>query len=103
MARIPESCDPVNARIRFEASLDEAVATLCQTISARLNALLVAIVSHVVGCGHHVRRWQVAARLRREGKCRRCGSKQSRRFSRGQINRPATSAGTDVDGFETAG
>ena len=87
MARIPESCDPVNARSQFEASLDEAVETLCQTISARLNALLVAIVSYVVGRGHHVRRRQVAARLRREGKCSRCGSSQSRRFSRNGFRR----------------
>jgi len=87
VARIPESCDPVNARSQFEASLDEAVETLCQTISARLNALLVAIVSYVVGRGHHVRRRQVAARLRREGKCSRCGSSQSRRFSRNGFRR----------------
>lgn len=82
MARIPETCAPVNAQTRFEAALDEAVQTLCQTISARRNALLVAIVCHVVGRPYHVRRQQVPKRLRREGKCCRCGSSQSRRFSR---------------------
>jgi len=30
---------------------------VCQTISARLNALLVAIVGHVVGRCYHVRRY----------------------------------------------
>ena len=38
----------------LETSLNEAVATLCQTISARFNALLVAIVSHIVGRSPHV-------------------------------------------------
>jgi len=82
MARIPETCAPVNARTLFEAQLDLAVQSLCQTISARLAALLVAIVSHVVGRGHYVRRTKVPKRLLWEGKCWRCGSTQSRRFSR---------------------
>ena len=29
MARIPETCAPVNARTVFEAELDEAVQSLC--------------------------------------------------------------------------
>ena len=82
MSKIPESCSPVNAQNLFEATLDEAVQTLCQTISARLQELLVAIVSHVVGRAHYTRRQQVPKRLRREGKCSRCGSRQSQRFSR---------------------
>ena len=82
MARIPESCAAVNAQILFEAALDEAVQTLCQTIGARLQMLLEAIVSHVVGRGHYARRQQVPKRLHREGKCCRCGSRQSQRFSR---------------------
>jgi transposase-like protein len=87
MARIPETCAPVNARDLFKAQLDEAVDSLCQTIGARLTALLVAIVSHVVGRGHYVRRRKVSQRLRREGKCSRCGSTQSRRFSRNGFRR----------------
>ena len=82
MARIPETRAPVNARTLFEAQLDEAVQSLCQTIGARLTAVLVAIVSHIVGRGHYIRRTKVPKRLRREGKCCRCGSTQSRRFSR---------------------
>jgi len=85
MARIPETCAPVKAKALFEAALDEAVHTLCQTIGARLNALLVAIVGHVVGRCYHVRRVHVPERLRREGKCCRCGSSQSRRFSRNGV------------------
>ena len=34
MTRIPETCAPVNARTLFEAQLDEAVESLCQTIGA---------------------------------------------------------------------
>jgi hypothetical protein len=82
MARIPESCTPVNARTLFESQLEEALDGLCQTIGARLTALLVAIVSHVVGRGHYVRRTKVSRQWRREGKCCRCGSTRSRRFSR---------------------
>jgi transposase-like protein len=87
MARIPETCAPVNARSVFEGQLDEAVQSLCQTISARLNALLVAIANYVVGRGHYVRRCKVSKRLRREGKCCRCGSSRSRRFSRNGFRR----------------
>lgn len=82
MASIPDSCAPVNARTVFEANLEEAMQSLCQTIGTRLTAVLAAIVRYVVGRGHYVRRMKVPKRLRREGKCCRCGSTQSRRFSR---------------------
>jgi len=82
MARIPETCAPVNARTLFEEALDEAVQTLCRTIGARLSTLLAAIASHVVGRPYHVRRQHVPQHLRREGKCHRCGSSRSRCFSR---------------------
>ena len=82
MASIPETCNPVNARSVFEAALDEAIQTLCQTIGARLTALLVAIAGYVVGRPHHIRRVHVPPWLRREGRCCRCGSRRSRRFSR---------------------
>jgi putative transposase len=87
MARIPETCAPVNARALFQAELDEAVQGLCQRISVRLNALLVATANYVVGRGHYIRRCRVSTRLRREGKCCRCGSSRSRRFSRNGFRR----------------
>ncbi len=87
MARIPETCASVNARTVFEAQLDEAIQSLCQTIGARLNALLVAIANYIVGRGYYVRRYKVSKRLRREGKCYRCGSSRSRRFSRNGFRR----------------
>jgi hypothetical protein len=82
MASIPETCEPVNARSVLEAALDEAVETLRQTMGARISAVLAAIVRHVVGRPHHVRREHVPTWLRREGRCCRCGSKRSWRFSR---------------------
>ena len=82
MASIPETCNPVNARSVFEAALDEAIQTLCQTIGARITALLVAIASYVVGRPHHIRRVHVPPWLRREGRCCCCGSRRSQRFSR---------------------
>lgn len=82
MSRIPEAFAPVNARSSLEAALGEAVQALRQTIGARISALLVAVVSCAVGRPHHVRRMHVPERLRREGRCCRCGSRQSRRFSR---------------------
>ena len=82
MTTMPETCASVNARELFDALVNEAVNSLCQTISARLNALLVATVSHVVGQGHYVRRSEVPQHLRREGTCCRCGATRSQRFSR---------------------
>lgn len=82
MTSIPESCRPVNAQTLFAAALDEAVDTLCHTISQRLQTLLVAIVCQVVGRGPYTRRQQVSYRDQLAGRCCRCGSRQSRRFSR---------------------
>jgi hypothetical protein len=82
MPSIPQVSAAVNARRAFEATLDQVLQELRQTMSARLNALLVGIVDDVVGRPHHVRRARIPARLRRAGKCCRCGSRQSRQFSR---------------------
>jgi hypothetical protein len=82
MAKIPENCAPVNARVQFEAALLEAEASLHQTMELRLTTLLIAIVSYVLGRSYHRRRESVSRRLRREGRCCRCGSRASHRFSR---------------------
>lgn len=82
MTTIPETCTAVNARGLFDAAVAQAVEDLRQAIGARLHALLVAIVNHVVGRGHYVRRAQVPSYLQREGTCCRCGSHRSQRFSR---------------------
>jgi len=82
MSKIPQSCSPVNARREFEAVLLEAEATLRRTIEVRLTALLMAVVRHVVGRRYHRRRKKVSWRLRGEGRCSRCGSSASQRFTR---------------------
>jgi transposase-like protein len=82
MVKIPESCSTVNARHLLKAALLEAEETLQQTMELRFTELLVAIVCHVLGRPYHRRRTRVPKRLRREGKCCRCGSKASHRFSR---------------------
>ena len=82
MSKIPQSCSPVNARREFEVLLLEAETTLRRTIEVRLTALLVAIVRHVVGRRYHYRRKNVSWRLRGEGRCSRCGSRASHRFTR---------------------
>jgi len=82
MTKIPENCAPVNARLQLKAVLLEAEATLQQTMELRLTTLLIAIVCHVLGRPYHLRRESVSKRLRREGRCCRCGSRASHRFSR---------------------
>jgi hypothetical protein len=81
MAKIPESCSPVKARLQLESALLEAETILQRTMELRLTELLIAIVSHVLGRPYH-RRERVSRRLRREGRCCRCGSRASHRFSR---------------------
>ena len=87
MTKIPESCCPVNARPQFESSLLEAEASLRHNIALRLTGLLVAIVQHVLNRPYHGRRTQVPRRLLREGKCCRCGSSRSHRFTRNGFRR----------------
>ena len=87
MAKIPESCTPVNARAQLESALLEAEGSLRQTIALWLTELLVAIVQHVVGCRYHQRRVKVSQRLRREGRCCRCGARKSHRFTRNGFRR----------------
>ena len=82
MCKIPESCSPVNVRAQLEAAVLEAETTLQRTMELRFAELLMAVVFHVLGRPYHRRRKRVSHRLRREGRCCRCGSKASHRFSR---------------------
>lgn len=87
MTKILETCAPVNARKLFEEQVEATEARLRETISACLNGLLVAIVNHVVGREHYARRAEIGAELRGEGRCCRCGSQRSQRFSRNGYRR----------------
>ena len=82
MHKIPESCSPVNAKAQLESAILKAETTLQRTIELRFTELLMAIVCHVLGRPYHWRRERVSKRLRREGKCCRCGSRASHLFSR---------------------
>ena len=82
MTKIPPSCSPVNARDQLELVLAEADKALRRQITARFSELLSAIVRHVLGRSYHQRREQIPERLRREGRCCRCFSTRSQRFSR---------------------
>lgn len=82
MVKIPRSCAPVNAQRQFEIALLEAEANLKRTIELRLGDLLMAIVYHVLGRPYHQRRERVPRWLRQEGRCCRCRSRASHRFSR---------------------
>lgn len=87
ITKIPESCSPVNASVKFRSAVREAETALRQSMEQRFNLLLMAIVSHVLGRPYHVRRQWVSWRLRREGRCWRCGSSESRHFSRNGFRR----------------
>ncbi len=82
MVRIPERCSPVNARALITSLLLEAEATLQHTMAVRLRELLLAIVHHVLERAWYRRRDGVPSHLRHEGRCCRCGSTRSYRFSR---------------------
>jgi transposase-like protein len=87
MPKIPESCSPVNARSQFESALLEAETSLRQNIALNLANLLAAIVEHVLNRPYYRRRTRVSKRLRREGKCCRCGSRRSHHFTRNGFRR----------------
>lgn len=87
MTTIPETCAPVNTRELFDAALKQAVDDLRQEISRYLNALLIAVVNHVVGREPYTRRAEVPRHVKREGTCCRCGSTRSQRFSRNGFRR----------------
>ena len=82
MAKIPESCAPVNAKEMFEETILNAESALQQAIALELTRLLDAIVCYIIGRPYHVRRVRVPRNLYREGKCCRCGLRACHRFSR---------------------
>jgi transposase-like protein len=57
-------------------------AALVSAVSQRLNELLIAAVTTLLGRDFHVRRQQVWLGVAQTGRCHRCKSHQSRRFQR---------------------
>ena len=82
MTRVPTSCPPVNARGQLELVLAQAEEALRRLVTTYFNEWLIAIVRHVLGRTFHQRRQHIPERLRREGRCCRCTSTMSRRFTR---------------------
>ena len=82
MVRIPERSSPANARALFASVLVEAEGTLRHTIALRLGELLLAVVHHLLERAWYRRREGVPRYIRHEGRCCRCGSTRSYRFSR---------------------
>jgi transposase-like protein len=62
--------------------LNEADVSLRAGIGLRVSKILAATVSHIVGRPHHQRRDEVSRQTHREGRCCRCQSSASHRFSR---------------------
>lgn len=87
MTKIAETCAPVNARKQFEEQVEAAVGQLRETISARLNALLVAVVNYGLGREHYRRRAELAPGQCGDCRCCRCGSQRRQRFSRNGYRR----------------
>lgn len=74
-------------RIRHTTEkLSEAMAVrqaaLVEAVSQRLNELLAAAVTVLLGREYHERREQVSLGVEQSGRCHRCKSHQSQRFSR---------------------
>lgn len=73
-------------QVNGKAMLKEAMAVghtaLVAAVSQHLNGLLIAAVTTLLGRDFHVRRHQVLPGIEQTGRCQRCQSHQSQRFSR---------------------
>jgi transposase-like protein len=72
----------VNGQNMLAEAMAVGQAALAEAVSHRLNEMLLAAVTLLLGREFHVRRMGVALGLEQSGRCHRCKSHQSRRFSR---------------------
>ena len=72
----------VNGKKLLAEAMAAGQAALAEAVSQRLNELLVAAVTLLLGREFHVRRQQVALGEEQSGCCHHCKSHQSKRFSR---------------------
>ncbi len=72
----------INGQELFMQAVAAGLAALKDVMSQRLTYLLILAVTRLLGRGHHVRRGQVPVWQELDGYCQRCGSRQSRQFSR---------------------
>ena len=72
----------VNGQDLLRQAIEAGVAALREAMSQRLTYLLMEAITHLLGRGYHVRRGKVPPWRELDGFCQRCGTRQSRQFSR---------------------
>jgi len=72
----------VNGSAMLAEAMAAGQAALVAAVSQRLNELLIAAVTTLLGREFHVRRQRVSLGVEQTGRCHRCKSHQSQRFSR---------------------
>lgn len=72
----------VNGQAILAEAMAAGHAALTTAVSQRLNELLIAAVTMLLGRGFHRRRERVSRAVEQNGRCKRCKSRQSRHFSR---------------------
>lgn len=77
----------VNGKKMLAEAMAAGQAALVEAVSQRLNELLVAAVTALLGREYHVRREGVSLGVEQSGCCHHCKSHQSRRFSRNGYRR----------------
>ena len=82
MGSVRDGKRQVNGKELLAEAMAVGQAALAEAVSQRLNELLVAAVTLLLGRGFHKRRRQVGLGVEQSGRCHHCKSHQSRRFSR---------------------
>jgi transposase-like protein len=82
MASLLSDRRSVNGRAALERMMDEGYQALEQAMTQRLNDWLARAVTTLLGRGRYERRQQVRSGVEQDGRCARCKSRNSRRFSR---------------------
>lgn len=82
MSSVRKERRQVNGKAMLEEAMAVGHAALVSAVSQHLNGLLIAAVTTLLGRDFHVRRHQVSSAVEQRGRCHRCKSHQSQRFSR---------------------
>jgi len=82
MSSIRNERRQVNGKVMLAEAMAAGQAALVSAVSQRLNGLLIVAVTTLLGRGFHVRRQRVSPGIEQTGRCHRCQSHQSQRFSR---------------------
>jgi transposase-like protein len=77
----------VKGREKLAEAMQQVEARLLLALAQQFNAILVEVVSYLLGREFHERRRAISGRVEQEGYCQRCRSHQSRRFVRNGYRR----------------